>query len=33
MSSKSKLVLVVALVALVYVVVSSGGETVEVPTE
>jgi hypothetical protein len=33
MSSKAKLVLVVALVALVYVMVSSGGDPVEVPTE
>jgi hypothetical protein len=33
MSSKAKLVLVVALVALVYVMVSSGGDPVEVTTE
>jgi hypothetical protein len=33
MSGKAKLVLVVALVAIVYVMVSSGGDTVEVPTE
>jgi hypothetical protein len=33
MSSKAKLVLVVALVALVYVMVSSGGDPVEVSTE
>jgi hypothetical protein len=33
MSGKAKLVLVVALVAVVYLVVSSNGETVEVPTE
>ena len=33
MSSKAKLVLVVALVALVYFMVSSGGDTVEVTPE
>jgi hypothetical protein len=33
MSGKAKLVLVVALVAIVYLVVSSGGDSVEVPTE
>jgi hypothetical protein len=33
MSGKAKLVLVVALVAVVYFVVSSGGEPVEVPAE
>jgi hypothetical protein len=33
MSGKAKLVLVVALVALVYLAVSSGGDPVEVTTE
>ena len=33
MSGKAKLVLVIALVALVYVMVSSGGEPVEVSPE